>query len=349
MNPRLNIPPVLISYARTMSHLRIAGRLLNHRLPQLSDRSCQSRSRQAGRVDGTSETAAPAGTAVANPGKGGRATGLSVGDCKPFDCCGGDRSGRRQGSQVGGERRHEWLQCGVLGAPRWRGCPDALGPFQTERMTGEMKLHRRHSRPIPCPRRGAGFHEQPFDACGNAGIPAGALVGYDRAGWDAGVPRFMGSSLGLAALLTGHEPENAPQRNEGTQSFLLCAPSFLCGSNRRFRGRAGVRGEAVHPAPAAPAGPVRRRHGTPPLFPRGMPPFHGAASSLRGTIPPSRRLTPPCRGTFRPDPGTSSMFLGTFSLFPQNRGFSRSKPRLTAFSVKVYAHFQPLTPTHSHA
>ena len=26
-----------------------------------------------------------------------------------------------------------------------------------------------------------------------------------------------------------HEPSEKPQRNEGTQSWLLCAPSFLCG------------------------------------------------------------------------------------------------------------------------
>ena len=43
-------------------------------------------------------------------------------------------------------------------------------------------------------------------------------------------------SLGLQQSDTprDHEPSEKPQSNGGTQSWLLCAPSFLCGSIGRF-------------------------------------------------------------------------------------------------------------------
>ena len=50
-----------------------------------------------------------------------------------------------------------------------------------------------------------------------------------------GILRFMESlDLQQSDAHWDHEPSEKPQRNGGTQSWLLCAPSFLCGSIGRF-------------------------------------------------------------------------------------------------------------------
>ena len=66
---------------------------------------------------------------------------------------------------------------------------------------------------------------------GSAGTLAGEFRDVRRAGKGAGAPRFMASlDLQRSDAHWDHEPSEKPQRNEGTQSWLLRAPSFLCGS-----------------------------------------------------------------------------------------------------------------------
>ena len=83
-----------------------------------------------------------------------------------------------------------------------------------------------------------------------------SAVGFSAAlGWG-----FMGSlSLQQSDAHWDHEPSEEPQRNGGTQSWLLCAPSFLCGSIGRFMERSSLSSQSVKQPLSSVLSPLLRR------------------------------------------------------------------------------------------